>query len=355
MKAILVSKRFNPGHISHMEANYKLLEEQGFDVRYSVHERFLSFPDCSMQGKTSSFSDWVVLSRDDLFIVWYPSVSVVFNLLLVRLLSRATTVYIYHEPYTSFSSYRAAGFSWLKTVRVTAISWVSSVISSLSDKIILPSERAFQAVPNARLQPHRYAKINLMFGDESGHSTQGLERDFVSYIGTIAEDHAFEEFIRLMQVCIADKALLPLKFLIATRSPLPEKNRALIEQCMSSGRLVLQVGQPMSNVEINRCYASSVVVWNAYRRSMQSGVLPKAYMFGTPVLVSTSNKSEYFSEGVHGAIISDRYGTQEFQQAITQVQTDWNTVSKNCRNHYLDNFDYRALSNTFINFVSDKK
>jgi hypothetical protein len=47
---------------------------------------------------------------------------------------------------------------------------------------------------------------------------------------------------------------------------------------------------------------------------MQSGVLPKAYMFGTPVLVSTSNQSEYFEDGVHGVCISDSYTVQEFKQ-----------------------------------------
>lgn len=355
MRAILASKRFNPGHISHMEANCKLLEEQGFDVRFSVNEQFLSFPDCSMQGKASGFSDWVALGRGDLFIVWYASVSVVFNLLFVRLFSRATTVYVYHEPYTSFSSYRAAGFSWLKTVRVTAISMVSRVICALSDKIILPSERAFQAMPAAQRQPHRYAKINLMFADESGPKTQGLAREFVSYIGTIAEDHAFDEFVHLMQACVADRVLLPLRFLIATRSPVPEKHRVVIDQCVSSGRLVLQAGRPMTNAEINHFYASSFVVWNAYRRSMQSGVLPKAYMFGTPVLVSTSNQSEYFQEGVHGALLSARYTQHEFQHAITWLQAVWPGISGNCRTQYLQNFDYHALSSTFMNFVSDKK
>jgi hypothetical protein len=352
--AIISSKRFNPGHISHMEANSKLLEEQGFEVLFNVHERFLSFSDCAMKGKASGLLSWLALRKGDLFVVWYASVSVVFNLLLVKLFTRATTVYVHHEPYTSFSSYRAAGFSWLKTVRVTAISMVSRLICALSDKIILPSARAFQAIPAAQHQPGRYAKVNLMFADESGPATRGLAREFVSYIGTVAEDHAFDEFVRLMQACIADHALLPLRFLIATRSKVPEKHRAVIDWCVSSGRLVLQSGSPMTNGQINRFYAQSLVIWNAYRRSMQSGVLPKAYMFGTPVLVSMSNQSEYFEVGVHGALISDQYTMQELQRAITWLQKEWPAVSQNCRAHYLQNFDYRALSSTFMHFVSDK-
>jgi glycosyltransferase involved in cell wall biosynthesis len=158
-----------------------------------------------------------------------------------------------------------------------------------------------------------------------------------------------------MNDCIANKKLIPLKFLIATRSQVPEKHLATINEAVSSGRLVVQSGIPMSNSQINRFYAQSFVIWNAYRRSMQSGVLPKAYMFGTPVLVSTSNQSEHFEDSVHGVLISDRYTTQEFQRAIERVQAEWTTISQNCRAYYQENFDYRALSSNFFSFVLDKK
>lgn len=354
MKAILVSKRFNPGHISHIEANAKLLEQEGYKVGLYLNEKFLDFSSDLAKGSCVSFLSCLSLRKGDLFIVWFPSVTVIFNLLLLRLLTRVTTVFVYHEPYTSFESYRTAGFSWGKTVRVTAISFVSRIICALSSKIIFPSARAHTTFPNAVLEPSRYAKINLMFADETRPQTEGLTREFVSYIGTIAEDHAFDEFVRLMRECISEHTLQSVRFLIATRSNVPQQHRAAIEQCVYSGRLVLQVGSPMTNSQINRFYAQSFVVWNAYRRSMQSGVLPKAYMFGTPVLVSTSNQSEYFQDGVHGALISDQYPVQEFQQAITRLQTEWPVISQNCRNYYLNNFDYRALSSTFINFILDK-
>lgn len=354
MKAILVSKRFNPGHISHMEANAKLLENEGFKVWFNVHHKFLQFSDSAMADKVTGFFSWLTLRKGDLFIIWFPSITVVLNLMLVRVFTKATTVYTYHEPYTSFSSYRLAGFSWLKTVRVTAISMVSRVICALSEKIILPSARALQTIPRATLEPRRYAVINLMFTDETGSHTQGLTRDFVAYIGTIAEDHAFDEYIRLLQDCIANSKLLPLKFLIATRSQLPEKHLATINDGVFSGRLVVQSGRPMTNSEINRFYAQSFVIWNAYRRSMQSGVLPKAYMFGTPVLVSTRNQSEHFEDGIHGLLISDSYTTVEFQRAIERLQIDWALISQNCRAHYEEYFDYHALSSKFLRFVLDK-
>jgi hypothetical protein len=354
MKAILASKRFNPGHISHIDANAKLLEEQGFDVRFSVHHRFLTFPGGSFNHRTADASDYLNLRAGDLFIVWFPSLSVLLAILFVRVLSCATVVYVHHEPYTSFASYRKAGFSRIKALKVTAISCVNWLISSLSHKIILPSTRAYNALPAAKANKSRYAKINLLFSDESSPAQLKKPRDFIAYIGTIAEDHAFEEFVRLMHACICNQTLAPYRFLIATRSSIPERLSAMIDHGISSGRLVVQSGSPMTNDQINDFYAISFVVWNAYKRSMQSGVLPKAYMFGTPVMMSTSNQSEYFEEDVHGALISDQYSTVEFEDAILKMQPIWHTLSENCRDFFLHNFDHRALSSTFMNFVSER-
>lgn len=354
MKAILASKRFNPGHISHIEANSKMLEEHGFDVRFSVHERFLTFPGGSFKDQEASASDYLKLNAGDLFIVWFPSLSVLLNMLLVRLLSSATVVYVYHEPYTSFASYREAGFSRIKALKITAISMVNWLLCAFSHKIILPSARAYQALPVARIHTTRYAKINLLFSDEAQPNQINKPRSFISYIGTIAEDHAFEEFVALMHGSISNGTLSKYKFLIATRSSLPERLNSIIEHGVSAGRLVVQSGVPMTNEQINGFYAQSYVVWNAYKRSMQSGVLPKAYMFGTPVLMSMANQNEYFEDGIHGVLISDCYADDEFERAVKRLESSWAYISLNCRNYYLQNFDYRALSSVFMQFVSGK-
>lgn len=354
MNAILASKRFNPGHISHIEANSQLLEEHGFDVRFCLHENFLTFPGSKFNKREASATDYLQLNAGDLFIVWFPSLSVLLNMLFVRLLSSATVVYVYHEPYTSFASYREAGFSRVKVLKITAISIVNWLLCGLSHKIILPSSRAYQAMPLAHTNTTRYAKINLLFSDEAQPEQINKSRSFISYIGTIADDHAFKEFVHLMHESISAGALPGYSFLIATRSSIPEEMSSIIERGILSGRLMVQSGTPMTNEQINGFYAQSHLVWNAYKRSMQSGVLPKAYMFGTPVLMSTANQNEYFEDGVHGVLISDHYSVDEFENAVVRLESSWTVISRNCRNYYLQNFDYRALSSMFMNFVLGK-
>lgn len=351
MKAILVSRRFNPGHISHIEANARLLREFGAEIKYRLHERYFTFPGCEFSRSKARFPDCIALGRGDLFIVWFPSISVLIDIICVRLLTQARVVYVYHEPYTSFASYRRSGFSISKVLRIMAVSFVSRAICNLSHKIILPSERAFNSVGGAKSQLSRYAKINLMFVDEATPELLSAPRSFISYIGTIAEDHAFEDFVGLVHDCISNNRLETYRFLIATRSNIPVGLAEKLLFCTSSGRLIVSCGRPLSNEEINGFYGRSFVVWNAYRRSMQSGVLPKAYMFGTPVIVSSANKSEFFEDGQHGVLIPDGCTTTEFVEAILRIERRWGALSSNCRSFYLNSFDYKVLSRTFMDFV----
>ena len=353
MKAILVSKRFHPGHFSHILANALLFQEANYEVLLDIHPSYEKLESDVNLFTTVDFFDWLNLSKSDVIVIWAPSITAIFLLFFASIRSSATKVYIYHEPFTSFHSYRASGFSFFKTLRVYLISLVNKIICSLSNKIILPSTRAYSSIYNSHLMPNRYAKINLMFSDENGPNYINLPRNFISYIGTIAEDHAFDEFFRLMHESISGSLLSRFNFLIASRSQLPEKYLLLADNYVSSGRLTLHIGTSMSNDQINSFYSMSFVVWNAYKRSMQSGVLPKAYMFSTPILISTSNTSEYFQDGVHGILISDRYSIDEFIQAIIKLQKIWPKASLNCRNYFLTNFHYASLSNDFMNFIRD--
>lgn len=351
MKAILVSRRFNPGHLSHIDANAMLLREAGYQTLFRLNKKFALFSKKEECAIKTSLRECIGLSKDSLFIVWFPSLAAMLDVMLVKLFSKCNIIYIYHEPYTSFRSYLNSGFGLIKTLRITGVSQVSKIICLLADKVVLPSANAFNAVPAARLNSHRYAQINLMFLDEAITSNLSLPRIFISYIGTIAEDHAFDQFVNFAYQAVRTNKLQPYKFLVASRSNIPLGLKDKIDYCVGSGRMSIQTGAPFSNSEINNYYLSSFVIWNAYRRSMQSGVLPKAYMFGAPVLLSKINKNEYFISGIHGVSISSDYEMQDFCHAITEIECNWDFMSKNCRASFLELFCYKSIKPNFINFV----
>lgn len=351
MKAILVSHRFNPGHLSHIEANAAMLQEEGYEIEFRLNKLFNAHIQNNNKNSRNHFFQCHNATNNDLFIVWFPSVRAMAEVLYLRLFSNIKVIYIYHEPFTSISSYLSSGFGIIKTTKIVVVSLISKITSALSHKIILPSCNAFNAIPQANRQPKRFAQINLMFLDEAKVINPKQVRQYISYIGTIAEDHAFDEFINLAYKTIKMSDLLPYQFLIATRSDIPTHLRTKVDYCLNNGRMLVQAGTPLTNAEINNFYSTSLVVWNAYRRSMQSGVLPKAYMFGTPVLVTQNNKSEFFSDKIHGIMISNSYSHTEFLNAITNIESNWDSLSYNCRASFIEFFYYLSLKQQFFVFI----
>lgn len=351
MRAVIASHRFNPGHLSHLLANARLLREAGFAVSFRWHPRFGTMLNHGQQVPTESMVSVLRGSSRSLYVLWFPSIVGLLDILLLRLLFRPVQViYVLHEPYTSYASYRASGFPRLKAAKVYLIHLISAAVVRLSDAIILPSNNALGAFKQ------RYAGcatatqvVPLMFDDEAAVGLKTLDqRQFISYIGTVAEDHAFDRFVDFAEQALTRGLVGDQRFLIATRSQLDDDTARRLAPFVAAGQMEIQSGRPLSNEEINAAFSKSTVVWNAYKRSMQSGVLPKSYMFGTPVLVSETNTSEFFDNGRHGVLVSARYDTAELSAAVQAINADFNRYSANCRAAFLQHFHYRANSAGFL-------
>lgn len=346
--AFLSCCRFNPGHLSHLLALYKLLAEDSYKVNFVCNARYGDFSD-TVKDKSVSFCNcFKNLGENDVYIVYAPSVVSLLHCLLVSTLTRSRVVYIYHEPFTSFRSYREAGFSFYKVIKIYLASLVSSFICIIANLVILPSDNAYSTFNLSWLRFLNHRKINLMLDDEAVVNPGPDERKYVSYIGTIAEDHAFFEFIKLVDLVCANNLLPNVTFLVCTKSDVPSECSAAVERCVVQGRLKLVSGNIMSNDEINYFYAKSFIVWNAYKRSMQSGVLTKAYMFGVPVIASLSGPSEYFVSGSTGLAISSNYELDEFVRTIGLMLVGFPEYSLFVRKYFHDNFYYKSLSQEFI-------
>lgn len=350
MQAVLASHRFNPGHLSHLLANARLLGDAGFAVLMRWHPRFSAMAEASSHAAVT-LSQVLALKAGDVYVLWFPSLGGLRDLLLLRLAGRPVhVVYVFHEPFTSYRSYRSGGFSRVKAAKVYLIHLISAAIVHLSNTVILPSHNALAAFEQ------RYAAskassmvLPLMFDDESaGSMPQRSGRRFVSYIGTIAEDHAFDRFVDFAQSALSQGRPDSPSFQIATRSRLDDATRLRLAPFIASGRLKVQEGRPLTNDEINAAFGSSLVVWNAYKRSMQSGVLPKAYMFGTPVLVSEHNTSEFFEPGRHGMLVSGCCAPYELETAVAAIEQDFDRISAACREAFLTHFHYRASASAFM-------
>ena len=103
----------------------------------------------------------------------------------------------------------------------------------------------------------------------------------------------------------------------------------------------------MTNEEINSHFQESLIVWNAYNRSMQSGVLPKAYMFGVAVL-SSHCQIEFVDNYKTGIIISDNKNEIELKSAVDTIINNRIYFSINCRKYFIDHFYYKNVGEEFV-------
>jgi hypothetical protein len=179
----------------------------------------------------------------------------------------------------------------------------------------------------------------LIYDDESQYDTSVVERKYFSYIGTIAEDHSFDCFLKFIEECAQNGSLNEYEFLIATKSKITiDKD---LQNIIDTGRLIVIEGEPLSNESINYYYKRSLVVWNAYKNTTQSGVLAKSFMFGTPAIVLWENISEFVKDKWDVVAIHNNKSYDEIYKALLTIISDYTNYSKAARKCFLGKFYYR--------------
>ena len=346
--ALIVSLNFNPGHVSHLQASYHQFEDLGYKSYYYVHPAFKEFlPKDSrilFYGNTKP-------KTIDVAIIWFPSQK---NLCIIKSLKRkfrTKIIYCYHEPVTSFKEYRESGYTSIQVLIERMKDWIGAYTSNISDIVILPSKKAYTNYIEGKLYKNKNViYMPLLYVDECVESHRQIERRYFSYIGTVASDHSFTEYLKFVECAIMNDWMPRIKFLIATKSEFD-----IPDIIASSSRVDIYKGKPMSNDEINAHYASSYIVWNAYARTTQSGVLAKSFMFGTPAIVLSKNLSEFTEDGANIVAINDNTSFYEICSSIEKIISDYDYFSMNARKRFENTFYYRRYNEMFREIISSIK
>ena len=343
-KALVISLNFHPGHVSHMLASYKQFEELGYNAEYYIAEGFVNYlPEnsrFSVYGKSE-------VPEASVALFLFPSQK---NLSLIRKLKHqgSKVLYIFHEPLAPLSEYRKAGFSYAYLAKLWVINRVSSLTVRWSDAVLLPSRKAVELYKANHLYKNDNCHyLPLMYADECTEALARMPRLFFGYIGTVAADHSFYEFLRFVEKAVLEEKLPELDFLIATKSEF-EIPQALLDSC----RVTVCKGTPLSDEDINSYYASTYVVWNAYARTTQSGVLAKSFMFGTPAVVLKKNLSEYTEDGQDVVAIESNTSFEEIENAVYKILGKFDHFSEAARKRFEDTFYYRRYNEKMREILS---
>ena len=340
-RAVLVSLRFTPAIVQHLVAYAKALQELGFTVEVVLDTAYMEFSELAEMTRASSKEpdlDRASFSHAIFFNVAFD------NLALANRLKRrgARIIYIYHEPWeASFAFLRTDGFGI--RVKAAIAHRVSRPLLKVADLVLVGSQYGLNAY--RRADAHYNASVfcfPLIYDVVAGQPTPEIVQQKLSfsYLGNIGRVHGFDQFIRVMRESLLQKSNL--RFMIASRYPLPEfvLRDDVIRRNLD--KIDVMCGRTLTNEEINGCYRRSFGVWNLYRRSMQSGVLPKAFMYGTPVIASRIGSfPEYVRDGYNGrfACADD---PDQVLSVLEELRSRTGEYAENCRRSFLDLFFYKS-------------
>lgn len=276
-KILLVSVKFHLGHISHIRAWSESLSKLGHDVYILTNHRLHKI----LVDEGISFK---IFHRNEKYSGIYLLFPSLMNLLVASYYRKSKIFFWFHEPINSIMEFRYSGFSLIACLKLVIIDVVNRITAKLSSTVLLPSTKSLEIYKKKYLSVNpSYYHLPLFFCDEYRYMNTVTNKSYFSYIGTIAPDHNFIGFLEIATLILKDPRCAKIKVLIATSSPLEGQYKTLTDSLLEYDRLEILEGNWLSNDQINSAYSKSFMVWNNYLRSNQSGVLPKALMFGCTI------------------------------------------------------------------------
>jgi glycosyltransferase involved in cell wall biosynthesis len=339
-KVALISLRFSPAFIQHLIAYAKAMKELGHDPEFLLDRGYRDFPELEVVACLRE------ADADTLAVAWEYAVFLnpsPENGNLANALKRKGTkiLYVYHEPWQmSFDFIWSQGL--IGTLKLIMAHHVTVPALTLADTVILPSRNALRVYQKSDARYNRNSiYFPLIYDDEENAAIPTMleQKRYFGYIGNLCRSHGFDHYLSFVR--FAFQRNLNISFLIASRNRFPSRvmNDPLFSR--NSAKIEILCGKPLGNADINLCYAKSICVWNLYRTSTQSGVLPKAFMFGTPVIASKIGSfPEFIQEGVNGRFASarDHEGTWT---AFEEIRSNLGMYAANSRKTFLETFYYR--------------
>ncbi|APT72100.1 glycosyl transferase family 1 [Thermosipho sp. 1063] len=342
MRICISSLKFSPGHYSHAIAYAKAISEVGYDVFLLLNENYKKIDEKNGFERIWYSKKNKITEKCDLVI--FLNASTINHAVLRKLRTKgAKVIYLYHEPWDNFWVYLKT--EGLKQVLRASISHYFSVkILRSSDLIIVPSKYALNIYEKYDKKfNENVINIPLLFEDELTQKVDINNKKYFSYIGHAVKGHAFDKYLEFIKYLY--RANVNVKFEIATKTNLNKviSKDKILQSMIADGTLKISHGKPLKNQEINQAFENSFCVWNLYRRSTQSGVLPKAFMFGTPVLAARIGSfPEYIKSGFNGEFVSKIDNFDEIYKKLKKIKDNLCNYSKNARYTFLNTFYYQA-------------
>ena len=347
MNILIVSKHFSPGFIGHMKAWYNLSEECGYNTKLFFDQKYEKYFDVNEYNYATRLNEVEN---------YQPNIAVVQNTGFENIeffkwwtKHNCKIFYILHEPYMGMKELLKEGSYFAKQ----SVACVLNVwLCAKATRIVLCSKYAEENCQKYMKMAYRKrAFLPLLFLDNY-YEKKDAGREYFSMIGTYAEAHGSDIFIKYIKDAYENGSKQ--KFQIATRSDITKMlSDPVYKEMQDKGQLLVQQGRPLTEEEMNAAYRRSIATWNGYRRSTQSGVLPNAFMQGTPVIATKLGSFEEFIEPWCTGAFIDNFEFYTITDTVSKIREAGSIINENCRTFFLAHFYYRNQLDAFKKIVNE--
>ena len=358
MRILIASLKYSPVHNAHCRALGEPLRAFGFDIKYLLarslhwtvpHSQFeyTTFIGSSSNAggvlwDTLSLSTWKRSELRKILQKFQPRLLVFESShpgnALVASLAQSIVPHIrcwmlLHEPYVHEKSKHGR----IQSLLIRAHELVVKATLRLLDGVLVPSDEALLQMKTAYPAfTGTVLKVPLLFEDRS--KAEDSKRRYFSFIGHAVPAKGIDTFFEMVEASASQGA--EWMFQIATSTDISARVARLSKGAQAHLRIVSKPRLP--DAEIDEAIRTSWAVVAPYGRVTQSGVVPVAFMHGTPVISTrVGGMPESVIPGKTGYLIDRETSFAEWKEAFRMVQTNFSDLSANCRRFFLDHFDAR--------------
>lgn len=346
-RGLIVSQKFNVGHVSHIAAWYQLLESAGIETKVFLDKGY------------RKYVDNIDLMSFDEVKQYQPDIVIIYNIsfndphFVTNLKKTVPTVkiyFVYHEPWSGMvnevKKYARLPKDFLKSI---ARCICAASIAPKLEGVLLPSDYALNTYERHNCICPDYYYFPLLFKDET-HSDIKSQKEYFSYISSALYIKGIDIFFKFVKWAAAkDKKI---KFQVATKDNIEQYVDGDVKKLIDERRMIIMQGRELTTQEINAAYNRSCCTWLVYRSLTQSGVLPKTFMWGAPCIASNVGDFPKAVNGKNGIIISDLNDFDAILNAYNKIQHDFESYSKESRSTFLENYWVEKYVDYFREIIS---
>ena len=346
--ALIISLKFNYGHLSGLMGWYSMLNSLGYRTSFLMDEQYSGCFDEKNYDVLYRFSPQI-----GYYLVVFFNISAE-DWKLARYLKEHTNakiLFIYHEPWRGLENeikrFRHDSKNFIK--QVGRMVFAREVIRS-SDLVICPSAQAADFYRNheARYNPH-YVAFPLVFQDDCFGGKYRKDKTYFSFISTATLDKAVDCFFEFVKYVSSQD--VHIQFQVVTSTDISAYLDAEIQQLIAVGRMVVRHGKGLSEAEMNEAYDNSKCTWLAYRSSTQSGVIAKAFMWGSPCIGTNVGVFGDLIDGTNGKIVSSCDAFEEILNAYYEIEANQQHYERSARQTFERVYSAKQRTNQLADLI----